>query len=88
VAGRSGCAVRYREPAPLPVVVARRSVALPLNRTLELVAIEDDAGHCDVWLRMRNPAGQAVGQFFVRPGSLREIAAAIDGLAGELGCEP
>jgi hypothetical protein len=63
-------------------------VALPLNRTLELVAVEDDTGGCNVWLRMRNPLGQAVGQFFVRPGSLREVAEAIAGLAGELGCKP
>lgn len=86
--GRAGGRRPFGVSAPAPQVLARRTLALPLNRELELLAIDDAAGHCDVWLRMRNASRHIVGQLHTRPGSLRALAAELELLAGELGVEP
>lgn len=71
-----------------PTVTARRTIALPLGRTLEIVAIGDVRVHVDTWLRMRNSAGDIVGQFWLKPDALRSVARELVGLAGELGVSP
>lgn len=77
-----------RQPGPAPRIVARRLVALPLGRELEVLAIEDGAGRVDIWLRARNAAGHEVGMLHSKPSALRAIAAALDALAAELGVVP
>ncbi len=78
-----------RRAAPTqPQVVARRSLDLPVRRRLEIAVIDDATGNLDVWLRVYAPQGHQVGQLHTRPSALRAIAAALEGLAGELGIAP
>lgn len=70
-------------------VLARRTVPLARGRQLEIVGIEAfGTTHVDAWLRLRNANGCIVSQFHVPPGSLRDVARALDSLAGELGVRP
>jgi hypothetical protein len=72
----------------VPRIVARRTVELPLRRTLEVLAIADGAGRIDIWLRARNAAGLEVGMLHSKPSALRSIADALNGVAAELGVAP
>ena len=83
---RPGAAFGEREPAPQ--LIARRTVELPLGRTLEISVIEDGDGRADVWLRAYNRDLRIVGQLHSKPTALRAIAAALSELAGELGIQP
>jgi hypothetical protein len=78
----------YFQSEPPPRIVARRTVELPLRRTLEVTVIEDGGGRADVWLRLRNADGHLVGQVHSKPSALRAIAGALSELAGELGIAP
>lgn len=73
---------------PLPQVIARREVELPLRRTLEVTAIEDGSGHLDTWLRVRTASGQIAGTIHCAPIALRRIADALNAIAAEVGVEP
>jgi hypothetical protein len=76
------------EREPMPQVVARRVVELPLRRRLEISVVEDGDGRSDVWLRCLNPLGRVVGQLHSKPSALRAVAAALNALADELGVAP
>lgn len=74
-----------REPAPVPKVIARRFVDLPLRRRLEISVIDDGTGRSDVWLRCYNADGRITGQLHSKPSALREIAEALNAISAELG---
>lgn len=76
------------ERAPMPQIITRREVELPLRRRLEISVIEDSDGRIDVWLRCVNADGRIVGQLHSKPSALREVARALEEIAGELGVEP
>lgn len=79
---------RFGERLPEPRVIARREVPLPLGRVLVITAIENSVAHVDVWLRIRSPAGDVVGQMHCAPIALRDVADTLAGLAAELGVAP
>jgi hypothetical protein len=76
------------QPEPPPRVVARRVVALPLRRRLDVTIVEDHEGRADVWMRCYTDRGVVVGQLHAKPSALRPIAGALSELAGELGITP
>ena len=72
----------------LPRCVAKRMVPLPGNRRFEAVVLEDPSGRLDCWFRLLSSGGFAVAVFLIPPDRLRDLARALNDLAGELGTAP
>jgi hypothetical protein len=74
-----------RKPTPPARITARRTLALPLGRTFDIIAIEDGESRAEVWLRIFTRRGHIAGQLHTRPSVLRGIAATLTAIADEVG---